>query len=54
MKRYIDKDKITAKISKMMDIDGFRDGDYISRKACLAIIDAEEEADLSRYEDDLK
>lgn len=50
----IKKETLIDTINHMMDIDGFRSGDCVSRKAVIALIDAQDEIDLSALEDDLK
>ena len=50
----VNKEDLVATIKWMRDIDGYRSGDCISRKAVLALIDALEEIDLSALDDDLK
>ena len=42
---HVDKNKVIEKVRKMRDIDGYESGDCISRRAVLAILEAEEDDD---------
>lgn len=39
-KKMINQQQAVKEIRKMMDMDGFRDGDAVSRRAVIAIIEA--------------
>ena len=50
MERLVSKEDVIMIISKMLDIDGFRDGDAVSRRAVIALVDQMPD----KWEDDLK
>lgn len=52
--KLIDKEILIRRIQKMMDIDGFREGEAVSRNAVIAVIDSAPEIDTDMYEDDRK
>ena len=50
MERLVSKEEVIKMVKHMLDIDGFRDGDAVSRRAVIALVDHMPE----KWEDDHK
>ncbi len=58
MDKLISQKEAVELVRKMMDIDGFRDGDAVSRRAVIAVLESMRgipaNLDIRNYEDDIK
>jgi hypothetical protein len=50
MERLVSKEDVITIIQRMLDINGYRDGDAVSRRAVIALVDQMPD----KWEDDLK